>query len=66
MKNLTKHYAIYPDKASPNQFMIDIYEEADDLHSFERMTTNLAGLSEVIRKFEQAGYIADSIEFNLC
>lgn len=63
MSNLTKHYKIYPIKAFPNQYMIDIYEEADGLTSFERTTSNLAGLSEIIRKFEQLGYVADSIVF---
>lgn len=63
MNNLSKHYKIYPCMAIPNQYVIDIYEEAVEPTSFERLTSNLAGLSEIIRKFEQLGYIADSIEF---
>lgn len=64
MNDLTKHYKVYPDKSQPNHFIVDIYEEADGAHSFKRMTSDLANLSTIIRKFEQEGYTADSIQFD--
>lgn len=64
MNDLTKHYKVYPDKSQPNHFIIDIYEEVDGTHTFERMTTDLANLSTIIRKFEQEGYAADYIQFD--
>lgn len=65
MSDVTKHYKVYPDKSQPNRFIVDIYEEAEGIHSFKRIISDLAGLSAIIRKFEHAGYIADSVQFDL-